>query len=95
MDVAKAGRICVVEAEEIVEPGDIPPDEIHLPGIYVHRIVEARLGRIKPFEFLVTADKFRDVKENAKTKIARRAATEITEGMYVNLGIGIPTLASL
>ncbi len=34
-----AGKVCVVEVEEIVEVGDIAPDDIHLPGIYVHRIV--------------------------------------------------------
>jgi len=32
-DVARAGRICIVEAEEIVEVGAIHPDQIHLPGI--------------------------------------------------------------
>ncbi|MEN9377193.1 MAG: hypothetical protein RL710_2350, partial [Pseudomonadota bacterium] len=37
--VAMAGKICVVEVEEIVETGAMHPDEIHLPGIYVHRIV--------------------------------------------------------
>lgn len=36
---AMAGRMTVVEVEEIVETGDIPPDQVHLPGIYVHRIV--------------------------------------------------------
>ncbi len=36
---AMAGKICVVEVEEIVEVGDMEPDAIHLPGIYVHRIV--------------------------------------------------------
>ena len=36
---ATAGKVCIVEVEEIVETGAIPPDEIHLPGIYVHRIV--------------------------------------------------------
>ena len=36
---ATAGKICIVEVEEIVELGDIAPDDIHLPGIYVHRIV--------------------------------------------------------
>lgn len=36
---ATAGKICVVEVEEIVEVGAIAPDDIHLPGIYVHRIV--------------------------------------------------------
>ena len=37
--VAMAGKVCVVEVEEIVETGAIAPDDIHLPGIYVHRIV--------------------------------------------------------
>lgn len=36
---AMAGKICVVEVEEIVDVGAIAPDEVHLPGIYVHRIV--------------------------------------------------------
>jgi len=36
---AMAGRLCIAEVEEIVETGDIAPDEVHLPGIYVHRIV--------------------------------------------------------
>ncbi len=34
------GRVCVAEVEEIVEPGSLDPDGIHLPGIYVHRIVK-------------------------------------------------------
>ena len=37
--VAMAGKISVVEVEEIVETGALDPDAIHLPGIYVHRIV--------------------------------------------------------
>ena len=36
---AMAGRICVVEVEEVVEVGAIDPDQVHLPGIYVDRIV--------------------------------------------------------
>jgi 3-oxoacid CoA-transferase subunit A len=36
---AKAGRVCVAEVEEIVEIGELGPDEIHLPGIYVQRLV--------------------------------------------------------
>ena len=37
--VAMAGKITVVEVEEIVKTGEIDPDEVHLPGIYVHRLV--------------------------------------------------------
>lgn len=36
---ATCGKITVAEAEVIVEPGDLDPDEIHTPGIYVHRLV--------------------------------------------------------
>jgi len=36
---AMAGKTCIVEVEEVVETGAIDPDQIHLPGIYVHRIV--------------------------------------------------------
>ena len=36
---AMAGKVCIVEVEEIVETGAMVPDEVHLPGIYVHRIV--------------------------------------------------------
>jgi 3-oxoacid CoA-transferase subunit A len=34
------GRVCVAEVEEIVAPGSLDPDGIHLPGIYVHRIIQ-------------------------------------------------------
>src|SRR3569832_156263 len=36
---AMAGKVCIVEVEKIVELGELAPDDIHLPGIYVHRIV--------------------------------------------------------
>ena len=36
---AMAGRVCIVEVEHIVETGELAPDQVHLPGIYVHRIV--------------------------------------------------------
>src|SRR3954453_21375074 len=36
---AMAGRITVAEVEELVEPGELDPDQVHLPGIYVHRVL--------------------------------------------------------
>ena len=36
---AMAGKKTIVEVEEIVENGELPPDQIHTPGIYVHGIV--------------------------------------------------------
>jgi 3-oxoacid CoA-transferase subunit A len=37
---AMCGKICVMEVEEIVQPGELDPDNIHLPGIYVPRIIQ-------------------------------------------------------
>ncbi|MET3976324.1 CoA transferase subunit A [Cellulosimicrobium sp. TH-20] len=37
---AMAGRVCVAQVEELVEPGEIDPDAVHLPGVFVHRVVE-------------------------------------------------------
>ena len=36
---AMAGKVCIAEVEQIVETGELAPDDIHLPGIYVHRLV--------------------------------------------------------
>lgn len=38
---AQAAKITIAEVEEIVEPGEIDPDEVHLPGIFVQRIYKA------------------------------------------------------
>ncbi len=40
--MAAAGRITVAEVEEIVEPGELDPDFIHTPGIYVQRVIHGR-----------------------------------------------------
>ncbi len=40
--MAKAGDVTIAEVEELVEPGDLDPDHIHVPGIYVHRIFQGR-----------------------------------------------------
>ena len=37
--VATAGKVCIVEVEELVEIGEIDPDQVHTPSIFVHRIV--------------------------------------------------------
>ncbi|MFW5469402.1 CoA transferase subunit A [Knoellia sp. CPCC 206435] len=36
---AMSGRVTIAEVEELVEPGELDPDEVHLPGIYVQRVV--------------------------------------------------------
>ncbi|HBS74295.1 MAG TPA: succinyl-CoA--3-ketoacid-CoA transferase, partial [Microbacterium sp.] len=37
---AMAGRVCIAQVEELVEPGAIDPDAVHLPGVFVHRLVK-------------------------------------------------------
>ncbi|MBY3165808.1 CoA transferase subunit A [Rhizobium laguerreae] len=39
---ATCGKICVAEVEEIVPAGSLDPDQVHLPGIYVHRLVQGK-----------------------------------------------------
>jgi 3-oxoacid CoA-transferase subunit A len=38
---ATAGRVCIAEVEQLVEPGELDPDTVHTPGVYVHRLVVA------------------------------------------------------
>jgi len=38
--MAMAGKVTIAEVEELVEPGEIDPDHVHVPGIYVHRIFQ-------------------------------------------------------
>ena len=40
--MARAGNVTVAEVEHLVEPGELEPDQIHVPGIYVHRIFEGK-----------------------------------------------------
>ncbi len=47
---AMAGRVCIAEVEELVQPGDLDPDSIHLPGVYVHRVLEVGTGVEKRIE---------------------------------------------
>ena len=39
---ATAGKVCIAEVEELVEPGQLDPDCVHTPGIFVHRVVVAK-----------------------------------------------------
>ncbi|KAL2691437.1 hypothetical protein Neosp_001822 [[Neocosmospora] mangrovei] len=94
--MAKNAKLTIVEADEIVEVGQLEPESIHLQGIYVDVVIEStEPKKIEKLVFDKNPEEI--VKETAsnskRERIIKRAAQELKDGMYVNLGIGIPLAA--
>jgi 3-oxoacid CoA-transferase len=97
--MAKAARLTIVEAEEIVPIGTLNANDIDLPGIFVDRIVPSTAPKnieIKKLRDTSSSGKPASANEatERRNRIARRAAKELKHGYYVNLGVGIPTEAA-
>jgi 3-oxoacid CoA-transferase len=98
-----AAKLVLAEVEEIVEPGELRAEDVHLQGIYVDGIIkgekyEKRIAnrKVRPANSTTTtttsAPKKSRAEMNVREKIASRAALELKDQMYCNLGVGIPTL---
>jgi 3-oxoacid CoA-transferase len=95
---AKAARVAIVEVDEIVEPGAIPPELVDLPGIFVSRVVKTTqkfdLWR-RPERRPSDQPRLYNGKPGlTRAGIAKNAARLVKDGSYVNLGVGIPTMVS-
>ncbi|KAF8978014.1 Succinyl-CoA:3-ketoacid coenzyme A transferase 1, mitochondrial [Entomortierella lignicola] len=101
--MARASKNTIAEVEEIVPVGTLRPEDVHIPGIYVKRIIKGEKFE-KRIERLTLTDGSSvgaagmtdgsDAEARRRETIVRRAAKEFKNGMYVNLGIGMPVLAS-
>lgn len=85
--MAKASKNTIVEVEEIVEPGEIKPHEVHIPSVYVKRLIlgksyEKRIERLKLSDSQADEKKEKSKADKIREVIARRAALELKDGMY-------------
>jgi 3-oxoacid CoA-transferase len=95
---AKAAHVAIVEVDEIVEPGAIPPNLVDLPGIFISRVVKTtqkfELWR-RPERRPTDKPRLYNGKPGlTRAGIAKNAARLVKDGSYVNLGVGIPTMVS-
>merc|ERR1711887_409836 len=92
-----AGKVTIVEVEELVD--EIPPDQVHVPGIYIQRVCVSDHFEKRIEKRTITAASDAKPKppsagQKMRERIIRRATLEFEDGMYANLGIGMPMLAS-
>ncbi len=90
---ATAATVVIAEVEEIVETGQIDPNQVHTPGCYIDFLVQASLTA----EDLGTSASISGgarKTDDTRMLMAQAALAELKRGDIVNLGVGIPTLVA-
>jgi 3-oxoacid CoA-transferase len=93
---AKGARLVVAEVDEIVEVGELPIEEIDLPGIFVDHVVRCRNPRVPswPPRRDQSRRRYGDRFGLTPGEMGARIAALLPEPGYVNLGVGLPTQVS-
>lgn len=93
---AKAAKVAIIEVEEILEVGELTPEEIHLPGVFITRVVQTTTKidvKSLPQRSARPADSHREYNGKpalSRAEIGRRAAALVDNGAVINLGAGLP-----
>jgi 3-oxoacid CoA-transferase len=97
---AKAARVAIAEVDEIVEIGELSPEAIDLPGVFVARVVRSVVQMdvknlpMRPSRPGDSAREYLGKRALTRAEIARRTARLLPDGAVVNLGAGLPNLVS-
>jgi len=94
---AKAASVVIAEVDEIVEAGELGPEQVDLPGIFVDRVVRSPVPRSPVWLQRRAEDDRREYLGRpglAPRDLGAKIAALLPDHSYVNLGVGLPTLVS-